>query len=159
MHRRTLDAPTPNLNNLVKGVPFSSVLASWPLYIVEFKAGRTDLFYLTDLRLDIRVGNLVIVEADRGKDLGTVVDDPITLKEVEAFERAQRERAAYGDGGPLSPGGQQGGSKKEINPKVIYGKAQLQDTRGVVWFAWPLWVACVGSSVLYRQLVTQLQDE
>ncbi|KIM50569.1 hypothetical protein SCLCIDRAFT_1225253, partial [Scleroderma citrinum Foug A] len=115
MQRRTSDAPMPNLNELGKGVPLSSVPASWPLYIVEFKAGCTDLFYLTDLTLDIRVGDLVIVEADRGKDLGTVVNDTITLKEVEAFEREQRERVAYGDGGPLSPGGQQGGgSKKEI---------------------------------------------
>jgi len=52
----------------------------------------------TDLTLDIRVGDLVIVEADRGKDLGTVVNDTITLKEVEAFEWEQRERVAYGDG-------------------------------------------------------------
>jgi len=131
MQRRTSDAPTPNLNDLGKGIPLSSVPASWPLYIVEFKAGRTYLFYLTDLTLDIRVGDLVIVEADRGKDLGTVVNDTITLKEVEAFEREQRERVAYGDGGPLSPGGQQGGggSKKEINPKMIYGKAQPHDTQ------------------------------
>jgi len=72
----------PNLNDLGKGVPLSSVPASWPLYIVEFKAGRTDLFDLTDLMLDITVGELVIVEADRGlKDLGTVVHDTITLKE------------------------------------------------------------------------------
>ncbi|KAI6020923.1 PSP1 C-terminal conserved region-domain-containing protein [Pisolithus microcarpus] len=128
MQRRSSDAPVPNINDLGKGVPLSSVPASWPLYIVEFKAGRTDLFYLTDLSLDIRVGDLVIVEADRGKDLGTVVNDSITLKEVEAFEREQRERVAYGDGGPLSPGSQQG-SKKGINPKMIYGKAQPQDRR------------------------------
>ncbi|KAI5986743.1 hypothetical protein EDC04DRAFT_2873500 [Pisolithus marmoratus] len=114
MQRRTFDAPVPNLNDLGKGVPLSSVPASWPLDIVEFKASRTDLFYLPDLSLDIRVGDLVIVEADRGKDL------------VEAFEREQRERVAYGDGSPLSPGGQQG-SRKEINPKMIYGKAQPQD--------------------------------
>ncbi|KAI5986401.1 hypothetical protein EDD15DRAFT_2389916 [Pisolithus albus] len=105
MQRRSSDAPVPNVNDL---------------------AGRTDPFYLTDLSLDIRVGDLVIVEADRGKDLGTVVNDSTTLKEVEAFEREQGERVAYGDGGPLSPGGQQG-SKKEINPKMIYGKAQPQD--------------------------------
>ncbi|KAI6040057.1 PSP1 C-terminal conserved region-domain-containing protein [Pisolithus marmoratus] len=124
MQRRTSDAPVPNINDLGKGVPLSSVPASWPLYIVEFKAGRTDLFYLTDLSLDIRVGDLVI-------DLGTVVNDSITLKEVEAFEREQRERVAYGDGSPLSPGGQQG-SKKEINPKMIYGKAQPQDRQQLV---------------------------
>ena len=48
-----------------------------------------DLFYLTDLTLNIRVGDLVIVEADWGKDLGTVVNDTITLKEVEVFEQCR----------------------------------------------------------------------
>ena len=103
----------PNLNNLGKGVPLSSVLASWPLYIIEFKAGHTDLFYLTDLTLDIRMGDLVIVEADRGKDLGMVVNDSITLKKVEAFKCEQRERVVYGDGGPLSP------SEKWTSPGVM----------------------------------------
>lgn len=134
IQRRTSDAPQPSINDLGKGVPLSSVPASWPLYIVEFKAGRTDLFYLTDLSLDIRVGDLVIVEADRGKDLGKVINDTITLEEVEAFQREQKERVGYGDSGPLSPGVQQTsgvGSKKEINPKMIYGKAQPQDTQYV----------------------------
>ena len=99
--------------------------ASWPLYIVEFKAGCTDLFYLTDLTLDVRVGDLVIVEVDQGKDLGMVVNDMIMLKELEVFKCEQREHVAYGDGGPLSPGGQQGEwPKKEINLKMIYGEAQ-----------------------------------
>ncbi|KAI0044901.1 PSP1-domain-containing protein [Auriscalpium vulgare] len=121
-----------NVNELGKGVPLHSVPASCPLYIVEFKAGRTDLFYSTDLSLDIRVGDLVIVEADRGKDLGKVVNDTITLAEVEAFQKQQQARAGYGDGGaPLSPGGTpaSAGAKKEINPKLIYGKAGSQDTQ------------------------------
>lgn len=42
--------------------------------------------------------------------------DTITLKGAESFEREQRGGVAYGDGGPPSPGGQQGGSN-EINPK------------------------------------------
>ena len=79
------------------------------------------------------MGDLVIVEAGRGKDLGTVVNDTIMLKEVEAFEFEQRERVAYGDGGPLSPGGQQGRTKKEINSKMIYRKVQQQDTQYVVF--------------------------
>jgi hypothetical protein len=153
IQRRTSDAPPPSINDLGKGVPLSSVPASWPLYIVEFKAGRTDLFYLTDLGLDIRVGDLVIVEADRGKDLGKVVNDTITLEEVEAFQREQKERVGYGDSGPLSPGGQQG-SKKEINPKMIYGKAQPQDTQYVARrvMLGSLLTSC-------RHLVTKIQDE
>ncbi|KAG1852423.1 PSP1 C-terminal conserved region-domain-containing protein [Suillus subalutaceus] len=125
IQRRLSDASqtqqTP-LSDLGKGLPLSSVPASWPLFIVEFKAGRTDLFYLTDLSQDIRVGDLVIVEADRGKDLGKVVNDSITLKEVEAFQG--------------SPGGVGAGAaatgKKEINPKMIYGKAQAHDTQHLV---------------------------
>ena len=87
--------------------------ASWPLCIVKFKAGRTDLFYLTDLTLETRVGDMVI----RKWIEGTVVSDSIAHKEVEAFEREQRERVTYGDCGPLSPGGQQGESINEINER------------------------------------------
>ena len=123
------------LAELGKGVPLHAVPASWPLFIVEFKAGRTDLFYLTDLSQDIRVGDLVIVEADRGKDLGKVVNDSITLAEVDAFQKQQTERA--GDAQASSPGGAGSGTagamgKKEINPKMIYGKAQPQDAKYVV---------------------------
>ncbi|KAF8816607.1 PSP1-domain-containing protein [Phlegmacium glaucopus] len=128
-----------NLSDLGKGVPLHAVPPSWPLFIVEFKAGRTDLFYLTDLSQNIRAGDLVMVEADRGKDLGTVVNDSITLAEVEAFQRQQMERgfggggSGSGSGEPTSPGGMSSGAgnggmgKKEINPKMIYGKASAQE--------------------------------
>jgi hypothetical protein len=80
------------------------------------------------------VGDLVIVEADRGKDLGKVVNDSITLAEVDAFQKQQAERA--GDAQASSPGGAGPGTggtgKKEINPKMIYGKAQPQDAKYVV---------------------------
>lgn len=160
-------AQQPNINDLGKGVPLHSVPSSCPLFIIEFKAGRTDLFYLTDLSLDIKIGDLVIVEADRGKDLGTIVNDTITIGQVEEWQRLQQEKAAsnamataaavgFGGGGggseggagggPLSPtggpgsaggqgqgpgqGGQQQG-KKEINPKMILGKADAQDMQYV----------------------------
>ncbi|THH12853.1 hypothetical protein EW146_g7307 [Bondarzewia mesenterica] len=140
LQRRPSDANAPqSINELGKGVPLHAVPASCPLYIVEFKAGRTDLFYSMDLALDLRVGDLVIVEADRGRDLGKVVNDTITLAEVEAFQKQQLARAGYADGGaPLSPGGAGNvtpggaGSKKEINPKMIYGKAQPQDTQTLI---------------------------
>lgn len=139
--RRPSDAGA--LNELGRGVPLHAVPSSWPLYIVEFKAGRTDLFYCTDLNVHIRVGDLVIVEADRGKDLGKVVNDSITIEQVEAFQRDQQERAVgvYGGGGGggggeqlPSPGGGTGAvGKKEISPKMIYGKAQPQDARCVIF--------------------------
>lgn len=90
----------------------SSWSSNLPLFIVEFKAGRTDLFYLTDSSIEIRVGDLVIVEADRGKDLGRVINDSITVQEVEAH------RASTGE-------------KKDLNPKVIHRKATRTDMEGL----------------------------
>ena len=114
------------VTELGRGVPLHVVPSHWHLYIVEFKAGRTDLFYSAELANEIRVGDLVIVEADRGKDLGKVVNDTITLREVEAFQKAQASRLGGGEESG-SPGGGSGGSKKDINPKKIFGKARNQD--------------------------------
>ncbi|KAG7090548.1 hypothetical protein E1B28_009657 [Marasmius oreades] len=134
---------------LGKGLPLSSVPSSWPLFIVEFKAGRTDLFYLTDQvasnltqsqmnghvgEKPVKVGDLVIVEADRGRDLGRVVNDCITVNEVERWlETREHQQGQFGSqwgDQPMSPGGAGGGggsAKKEINPKMIYGKAGAQE--------------------------------
>ena len=48
------------------------------LYIVTFKACRADIFYVQEgTGLQIKPGDLVIVEADRGTDLGTVAHDNV----------------------------------------------------------------------------------
>ncbi|KAJ7818817.1 PSP1 C-terminal conserved region-domain-containing protein [Mycena leptocephala] len=145
------------LADLGKGLPLHAVPPEWPLYIVEFKAGRTDLFYRAADRMashgqngrngngngygsreddadPIRVGDLVIVEADRGKDLGKVVNDSITLGEVEAFWAGQQRFGSGGQSPPTSPGGADGGGggKKEIAPKMIYGKAGAGDAQLLV---------------------------
>ena len=120
--------PSAGVNDLGRGVPLHAVPSHWHLYIVEFKAGRTDLFYSAELAHEIRVGDLVIVEADRGKDLGKVVNDTITLREVEAFQKAQASKIGGGEESG-SPGGGSGGSKKDINPKKIFGKARNQDVQ------------------------------
>lgn len=134
LQRRASNAePVTPLHELGKGLPLHAVPASCPLFVVEFKAGRTDVFYSTDPALDIQVGDLVIVEADRGKDLGKVVNATITLVEVEAIQAHQNARN-YNDQ-PSSPGGtpmNPGSSKKEISPKLIYGKASSQDTQYVM---------------------------
>jgi hypothetical protein len=114
------------MTELGRGVPLHAVPSHWHLYIVEFKAGRTDLFYSAELANEIRVGDLVIVEADRGKDLGKVVNDTITLREVETFQKVQASKMGGGEESG-SPGGGSGGSKKDIHPKKIFGKARNQD--------------------------------
>lgn len=142
--------PAPVVAELGKGIPLHAVPPSWTLYIVEFKAGRTDLFYVADSDTRIpplHVGDLVIVEADRGKDLGKVVNDSITAQEVEAFQRQQAaavQAQAYNEvqyghgGGPVSPDGvplsptTPSTAKREINPKKIYGKANPHDAQYVL---------------------------
>lgn len=103
------------LQDLGKGVPLSSLSKDTPLYIVEFKQGRTDLFFRSTSPSSspsncngesIQRGDLVIVEADRGKDLGTVVNDSITVEQVQAFLAHQSDltigTAVVGAGGQLS---------------------------------------------------------
>jgi cell fate regulator YaaT (PSP1 superfamily) len=51
------------------------------------RAGRHDFFFLDDSSMSVRVGDLAIVEADRGKDLGRVVrDDILNTKQLEEFQ-------------------------------------------------------------------------
>jgi len=138
-----------------KGVPLHSIPPFCPLFIVEFKAGRTDLFYLTNPSLNVQVGDSVIVEADRGKDLGTVVNDTITINQVAEWQRQQAEKAksvataavigfsldtptsptvGAVHGGGVSGGGVQGVQQvKEINPKMILGKADQEDSLYVLY--------------------------
>ena len=48
-----------------------------PLYLIEFKSGRTELFFTVDLdtALKVKVDDLVIVEADRGEDFGRITGE------------------------------------------------------------------------------------
>ena len=63
------------------------------LYIVTFKACRADVFYIQEgTGLQVKPGDLVIVEADRGTDLGTVAHDSIPwLKAKEMKEHYTEE--------------------------------------------------------------------
>lgn len=64
-----------------------------PLFIVTFKCCRSEVFYIQEgTGLQVKAGDLVIVEADRGTDLGTVAhadiiwEDARQLKEYYAEE-------------------------------------------------------------------------
>ena len=59
------------------------------LYIVTFKCQRADVFYVQEgTGLQVNKGDLVIVEADRGTDLGTVASDVVPWAEAkEAKDR------------------------------------------------------------------------
>ncbi|KAK4052442.1 hypothetical protein OIV83_002244 [Microbotryomycetes sp. JL201] len=123
--------------NLGRGVPLHSVPANAPLYIVEFKAGRKDLFYVDDPTLQLKQGDLVIVEADRGRDVGKFFK-PCSLDEVQAFqqrlvEMALGQLATAGQGGQGAPPPPNAAAlarmTKEFQPKKLYGKASPADTQ------------------------------
>jgi len=115
------------LNELGRGVPLRSIPPICPLYIVEFKAGRTDLFYSTDASLPIAIGDHVIVEADRGRDMGTVINDTITAAQVEDWQQSVPQFSGEGPAGtPEST------TSKQLNPKRIYSKASSKDTQLLV---------------------------
>jgi hypothetical protein len=64
--------------------------ASQPLHIVNFRCCRSDVFYVQDgTGLQVNVGDLVIVEADRGTDLGIVQHINVT------WDEAKRHREHY----------------------------------------------------------------
>lgn len=57
------------------------------LYFVTFKAYRGDVFYVQEgTGLRVRVGDLVIVEADRGTDLGTVIAENISWQRAKELK-------------------------------------------------------------------------
>jgi cell fate regulator YaaT (PSP1 superfamily) len=99
--------------------------------MVEFKAGRSDLFYTSENSgLNLKTGDLVMVEADRGKDLGKITNDSITPQQIQALQAQQAENAALqaqqdgGSGGHRAP--------KEIHPKRIFGLAQSSEIAQLV---------------------------
>lgn len=78
-----------SLSDLGRGIPLATLPLTTPLYIVTFKAGRRDVFYCADPTLLISNGDRVIVEADRGSDLGTVVYDQLTPMDVRDWQERQ----------------------------------------------------------------------
>lgn len=63
-----------------------------PLHIVNFKCCRSDVYYVQESSgLDIRVGDLVIVDADRGIDLGTVQHTNVTWEEARRYKEHYSE--------------------------------------------------------------------
>ncbi|ODQ50661.1 PSP1-domain-containing protein, partial [Saitoella complicata NRRL Y-17804] len=109
--------------------PPSPTVTHGPLHIVEFKACRTDVFYVAEgSGLRVQRGDLVIVEADRGRDLGKVVRADVGLAQVRALKaQQQREQAAALAGAGVV--GQQGmgmgmGDEVNVQPKQIYRLAQ-----------------------------------
>lgn len=106
-------------NDMGKGIPLDQVPASGALYMVEFKAGRSDLYYVADTNTcPVKHGDLVIVEADRGKDLGKIIVENLTPEYVESLAIQKEQQQQQQDGT-----GEDGQDSKELRPKQIYRQA------------------------------------
>ncbi|GAA5899577.1 hypothetical protein JCM5296_006949 [Sporobolomyces johnsonii] len=152
----SLTAQSQSDMNLGRGVPLHAIPPDAPLCIVGFKAGRKDLFFCEDPSLHLEEGDLVIVEADRGRDVGKYLKR-CTVEEVQKFQQHLVELAlgqlanptagGMGGGGFGGPGGGPGGSggggggagtaqlarmTKECQPKRIYAKAGPADTHALL---------------------------
>lgn len=96
-----------------KGIPFHQVQG--PLYTVQFKNNRSDVFYVSEADaasgLHPKCGDHVIVEADRGKDLGTVVMDNVQKDDVSNLQEKLSSTS----------------STREMHSKRIYRLAQPQE--------------------------------
>lgn len=108
------DLDSKSLNELGKGVPISRL--DTPLFMVEFKASRTDFFYSPHFYP--RIGDLVVVEGDRGKDLGKVVANTLTVDQVTELE--QKKQARLESANAHEDQQQQQQPKKEIHIKRIF---------------------------------------
>jgi len=62
------------------------------LFVVTFKCSRADIYYLYDnTGLEIRRGDLVIVEGDRGCDLGQVTHADVSLEDAKKYKSEANE--------------------------------------------------------------------
>ncbi|KAF2036745.1 hypothetical protein EK21DRAFT_51867 [Setomelanomma holmii] len=57
------------------------------LFVVTFKCSRADIYYLYDnTGLEVRRGDLVIVDGDRGSDLGQVTHADVSLEDANKYK-------------------------------------------------------------------------
>jgi hypothetical protein len=77
-HRNVYNMPQPRQNQL--------------LHIVLFKCARADVFYIQEgTGMTVKPGDLVIVEADRGTDLGTVAKDNVDWQTAKEWKEHYAE--------------------------------------------------------------------
>jgi hypothetical protein len=111
------------------GVALDDIPVNTKLVAVEFKLGRKELFYI-DAGSDIKVGDRLIVEGDRGKDIGTAVQVNVDKNAWLAGQTQQGSNAARKGAGEVAV---------PVNPhqkaKRAYGVAGPQETQCVFYFS------------------------
>lgn len=116
----------------IRDVTFQLSTYKGPLYAVEFKAGRTEIFYVLEMdgkpQIKVRVGELVIVEADRGEDLGKVTIE-ISVDKLKQLMMPGSRPSTDKDSDILTPELAALVHSKEIVPKRIHRLAQSSDLK------------------------------
>ena len=115
-----------------KGVALHKINADTPLYMVEFKSSRTDFFYLSDLSLKLRKGDYVIVEADRGRDLGKIVTDILTHEQLLHLDQQSilEDNSEYDKETDDDTNNKKKSS--EISVKEIYRQAAKEEIKALI---------------------------
>lgn len=126
-------------------VPTAFGRAGRRLYVVAFKCSRADIYYVYDnTGLEIRSGDLVIVEGDRGIDLGQVTHADLTMEEAKKFKAEANEEhfrwlvmfSQYSLAGNTNDSGMLGALARAnpnlhsiSRPQIGIGAQQDQDTK------------------------------
>lgn len=62
------------------------------IYVVQFKCSRSDIYYLYEnVGLELRVGDLVITEGDRGHDLGQITHADVSMDDAKRLKNDANE--------------------------------------------------------------------
>ncbi|KAG8835776.1 hypothetical protein FRC17_001170 [Serendipita sp. 399] len=90
----------------ISGVVLDEVPRTSRLVLLEFKLGRKEVFFC-DANLEVKQGDRMIVEGDRGKDIGVVVDPDVERHwltqsgaDVASGGHHVKAKRAYGVAGP-----------------------------------------------------------
>lgn len=110
-------------------------VSSSKLFFVQFKASRVDVFFIPETSsLSVQVDDLVIVDADRGRDLGKVIRVNVTTEEAGMlkWKQHQDQQAALqqAPGDPGSNGAPSGPSV--MTPKQILRYAQPTEIQQIL---------------------------
>ncbi|KAL3454509.1 hypothetical protein BJX65DRAFT_291968 [Aspergillus insuetus] len=110
------------------------------LYIVTFKCHRADVFFIQkDTGLQVKPGDLVIVEADRGTDLGTIQHANVTLQKARELKQKYAEEhykwlmmfSRQGQTGAANAVGSPGGMPGSMNNRSAIGGMGPHGSHGV----------------------------
>lgn len=111
---------------------------SQKLYFVQFKASRLDVFFVPDASgLSPAIGDYVIVDADRGRDLGRVIKSNVTAEEAGLLKlKRHQEQQAILQHVPGSPGAGEKVSTSATpgvcTPKQILRFAQKNEVNQII---------------------------